>query len=547
MDYGKYPTSASFDNSNVLAWLQSPTGNGLFSPGGFGSIMGSPSARVGLTPRSGLTPRGLTPRGGLGPRTPRTPTVSTSFFFSDVAGLPQSGDHLSPKPSGDGGKRTGSKGAYSNIICISPLASTKGKNGSSHTPTINFKEMFASPAERRRDLAFHGGSPGRGLKPRGAHGSATRDPNLDAVHLAERDLMEDEDLSVLLQLASTTPRGDRPVAVSTSSLQLPIIGGKESQGNSTRLSRKTNSRDHDDAADDAYRLGMRGSASAKDKKGASAAKDSKGGSSKTESSKKNVALHPGAHNPYSMPPHPYGHPDAPYYPPMPPGMAHSGSMRVVVGAPPPSRGPNSPPSPHGSRPYPMGPGDPNYPPPPYPHYPHHPGVPPPHMHPHYSHYPPPHHPPPRHMPMYGAQHPSSKSKTPKKTPKPVKLGAKRSSPGSAQKTPAKKMKKSSPVSASKRKNRSPQLTEKSDRQKAAAAIQAVNAASGGKNDKAAALAAAILRGVTMRPSGKWVSQNACMVHWVKLFSNANLFRLLFFGIAASTTLLCREVSLHWGF
>lgn len=34
----------------------------------------------------------------------------------------------------------------------------------------------------------------------------------------------------------------------------------------------------------------------------------------------------------------------------------------------------------------------------------------------------------------------------------------------------------------------------------------MNQASGGKNDKAAALAAAILRGVTMRPSGKWQAQ-----------------------------------------
>ena len=48
--------------------------------------------------------------------------------------------------------------------------------------------------------------------------------------------------------------------------------------------------------------------------------------------------------------------------------------------------------------------------------------------------------------------------------------------------------------------------DKAERQKAAATIQAVNQASGGKNDKAAALAAAILRGVTMRPSGKWQAQ-----------------------------------------
>ena len=45
-----------------------------------------------------------------------------------------------------------------------------------------------------------------------------------------------------------------------------------------------------------------------------------------------------------------------------------------------------------------------------------------------------------------------------------------------------------------------------DRQKTLDTIQNLNAAAGGKNDKAAALAAAILRGVTMRPSGKWQAQ-----------------------------------------
>mmetsp|Transcript_28900 Transcript_28900/g.43644 ORF Transcript_28900/g.43644 Transcript_28900/m.43644 type:complete len:394 (-) Transcript_28900:109-1290(-) len=45
-----------------------------------------------------------------------------------------------------------------------------------------------------------------------------------------------------------------------------------------------------------------------------------------------------------------------------------------------------------------------------------------------------------------------------------------------------------------------------DRKVVAAKIYAVNAASGGKNDRAAAIAAAIGRGVTMRPSGKWQAQ-----------------------------------------
>ena len=75
------------------------------------------------------------------------------------------------------------------------------------------------------------------------------------------------------------------------------------------------------------------------------------------------------------------------------------------------------------------------------------------------------------------------------------------------------VKKSKPSSPSKKKKRKPsaQATSgaslsPSDRHKSAKAIQAVNASAGGKNDKAAALAAAILRGVTMRPSGKWQAQ-----------------------------------------
>jgi hypothetical protein len=515
-DYGKHPNSASFDNSNVLAWLQSPSANGLFSPGGFGSMLN--------------TPKGA-------PRTPRTPTVSTSFFFSDVAGLPRSGDYaISPKPGGDNGKR--GRGGYSNIICISPLASSKTKNGiSSHTPpTINYKDMFASPAERSRGFSLLGDSPAKGLRARSGNRSANKDPSLDAVHLAERDLMEDEDLSVLLQLASNTPSrsstGDRPAAVSTSegahvfrppkstssgdenlpSLQLPIIGGRDSQGNGARLARKTHSRDHGETIQPPFDARAKEAANTKPpyekaKKKDDKRKEGPNGEAATTGPKPG-SLHP-PRQPYPLP-HPYEHPGAPYYAPMPPGMPHGGSMRVVVGGPPPRGKNGSPnrPGPHGPRPpYPLGPSDPNYPPPPYPpppgHY-HHPGVPPPHMHPHYGHYPPhPHHAPPRvHMPMYGAQHPPGQGKPPKKLTKPLKPGIKRPSPSSLQKGPAKKKKSSPP----KKKNKSPQITDKAERQKAAAAIQAVNAASGGKHDKAAALAAAILRGVTMRPSGKWQAQ-----------------------------------------
>merc|ERR1719162_1336425 len=215
----------------------------------------------------------------------------------------------------------------------------------------------------------------------------------------------------------------------------------------------------------------------------------------------------------------FPHHESPYYPSLHPGMAHGGSMRVVVGGPPPSRGKSSSESqrvrtytigPRGEYPSP-------YPPPPS-HYSHHRGVPPPppHMHPHYGRYPP--HPvhshaAHRHLPLYGA-HPKAKTtstntnKT-KKTLKAVsgKAGLKRTTTSSTPKVASsKKTKKSSSQSAPKKKNRSPQLVDKAERQKAAATIQAVNQASGGKNDKAAALAAAILRGVTMRPSGKRQAQ-----------------------------------------
>jgi hypothetical protein len=71
----------------------------------------------------------------------------------------------------------------------------------------------------------------------------------------------------------------------------------------------------------------------------------------------------------------------------------------------------------------------------------------------------------------------------------------------------------------------------------------VNQASGGKNDRAAALAAAILRGVTMRPSGKWVSlkPSASLTPKVAFLKKCLLYYV------ASTTLFCGEVSIHRGF
>ena len=119
----------------VLAWLQSPTANGLFSPGGgfgFGSAMN-------------------TPRAGTAPRTPRTPTNTTSFFFSDVASLPRNSEFGSPRasPRGDNGGagKRGPQGVYSSMICISPLASKNRKGNSQPQTPMNYNDVFASPRE----------------------------------------------------------------------------------------------------------------------------------------------------------------------------------------------------------------------------------------------------------------------------------------------------------------------------------------------------------------------------------------------------------------
>lgn len=514
VDYCKHKHSESFDASNVLAWLQSPTTNGLFSPGGgFGSVSN--------------TPRGA-------PRTPRTPTMSTtSFFFSDVASLPRNGDFVSPKePKGQRGGMTS--------ISISPLASSKRKPSRNNTP-INYKEVFASPG---------GQSISHSIKPRSmpllGESPSAKGKEFD-VHVAERDLMEDEDLSVLLQLASSnTPRsckdgsdvfrspgvrkpgnfGDRNQAP-----QIPIIGG-QGDGSGTKLPRKMSQGgpNADDFAppphlgirsnssgasremfsrDDGDKNGVNKSIGKDSSKNIEGISDTTAGSSKKKI-KKSKNRKSAQHNGYATHPYQQQHRDGgPYGYPMPggmPAMPPGGSMRVVVGAPPPMGArAGSKKSSDGYGPHSM------YPPPPPYHHPHM-GVPPPYGYP----------PPPRPMPpMYSSSHQGKGSNkgTSKKTkgsksqktnnnkrPAPVLSAA-----GVKGSPSPKKPRKQQPKTATKKKKTTTAAVttppgEGVDRQKTAAAIAAVNAASGGKNDRAAALAAAILRGVTMRPSGKWQAQ-----------------------------------------
>jgi hypothetical protein len=479
------------------------------------------------------------------PRTPRTPTISTSFFFSDVASLPKNNKNSQDNHLGGcGGGESSSNG--NNIICISPLASKTNTN----TP-MNLKDVFNSPRAGDGRLPMLSDTP---LKKSHSclHASSMNSkdtPNIDAVHLAERDLMEDEDLSVLLQLAANTtpmlPGASEPVFRSPSrqdknndlpGLHLPMIGGRNDDKDTRKMLRqKSSSREEDDGGLAPPQLGMRSHSNGGSNEfytigtGITNVPDkTKSGSGKLgvlDSKGKAIAPASGV-APVGKSPYPVtfnGQDLAPFYKmaaaggmpqSIPPGVV-AGSLRVVVGGPPP---PNSHPDamPQGGASAPANGtslyhgnysnGMPSQ------SFSHRPGggMYPPHsqfgahgyqFQQHQGHYPPP--PAGRsHVPLFGSPHSlDAKSDSKNKTGK-ASGAAKRSPDGLSNGSPNKKPKKSKgDGSSGKKKNRSPQVA---DKQKCAEKILAVNAASGGKHDKEAELAAAIMRGVTMRPSGKWV-------------------------------------------
>jgi len=391
-------------------------------------------------------------------------TVSTSFFFSDVAGLPKT------------------TVADDKSICISPLATNRRVAG--HQTPVDMKEIFSSPTER---------------KYRAQTNNNGADPSLDAVVMAERDLMEDEDLSVLLQLASnTTPRHGRGASgKSNERLQLPMISNNGQPSSKPRLQQKHSGSQPTQDDFSPPQLGMRpGAVSSNPSVTASSQMDTKEAFTKPAKSSKKSSHAPPAY------------PDNPYYTTsaqMPPG-----SMRVTVGAThKKASANNSPPPPRYDYPYhpPMGGGG-GYAPynssssnnnnnnlsSPYPPY---------------SAYPPP--PPRPTTSLFEATEKSTTTTKQKRTKKNSEASQKRkasldsltatTTPSGSNNKSCKTAKKGSP----KKKNKSP-VPDKAERALAAATIKNLNQAAGGHNDKAAALAAAILRGVTMRPSGKWQAQ-----------------------------------------
>lgn len=465
---------------------------------------------------------------------------------------------------------------YSKMICISPLASSKMNKTSKSTGDLPSQNS----ADHKKEF------------PDLLNGPLTS-PTLhfDDMHMAEKDLMEDEDLSVLLQLASSSqkqgrggnesrnshPRHPHPHTSKSdapSSLHLPLMSGPGDMTESDFLPRPARmafrasperhnggkgppphipirSRDHrihghDNNSNTPYPPGSAVSVLPKKipMKRSNSLPPKKAISDKADMSKparsKSTSL-PASNNnsePYSSPfkqipptggAPGYYHPGMNHGAPYPPPHPHDG---VGPHHPPPPRGMpphstqyNSHPPYHGHPPTTGAPVGHMIPPHGGPHGgPHHPygGHPPPHP-PHYH----PHMMAPYTSINQSAAHASggkSKQKADKRNTKDTTArGGKREN--NTGNTSAKKRAR---ASSSKRKNNVPGAAQK-------------GMASDSKNQSS--LSVAILRGVTMRPSGKWVSFYL-LLKYCTIFVNLWLNLISFFRITASTTLLCRKVTLY---
>lgn len=246
----------------VFAWLHSPTGQGLFSPtGGLNSLSVTNTPR-GMYGFSGPTAAAGNNKAGI------TPKLAPSTSLSSSSSGNHHGYYVELEAGFDAGVNTPKiPESQRSMICISPLSSKKmGKNklgtmggvegGAPDTPmSINFSEVFASPRLPTPRLSRmgppaggEGGSGGVVPVPRMEDSVVTSSdgrqssPVASALHVAERGINLDDDLSSLLQLAETTTPGGgrstmafmsplltsslrRVTAAPPSSLQLPIISG----------------------------------------------------------------------------------------------------------------------------------------------------------------------------------------------------------------------------------------------------------------------------------------------------------------------------------
>jgi len=529
----------ALDANNVFAWLNTPTAEGLFSPTGLNSLSVTNTPRgmygfIGPSPGKTLTGHGQAHAGFNPPRLAPTPSRTSghhpAHFFAEL-------EH-----GGDAGVNTPKiPDSQRSMICISPLASKKSgqkKNGSVtegvlDTPmSINFSEVFASPRLPTPRLSRTMSAPS-GPTIKGEEGTSSLDghasPVASALHTAERDINLDDDLNALLQLAETTTPGGRPMTFMSpllsnslrrsvtnvggphqynselvrngsappSSLQLPIISNSSISDIGSpqkKLARKGSSPGRGGHSISPPQLAIRSSLD-----GAIPTKSSL----KKKSKKRKAPTTTGSPNDHH-PQHPsYPHPNMMHYrhPHAAPAPAHNGYYHH-----------STYPGHHaaGSR---LG-------------------------HSYSMAYPPTGHPAPQQHYAYSEQQPSSAASTavtsgsPMEDAPPVKTarkskGSRRSSKSSKSRSkshradedykpeggsrpaataPSTKRARKSSSKAPPKKSSKNTVSDPVEKQRITAAIYAVNTVYGDGCEKEKKLAAATLRGVTQRPSGKWQAQ-----------------------------------------
>jgi len=352
------------------------------------------------------------------------------------------------------------------MICVSPLARKNGTYGHSsaakmkqpETP-INFHEVFASPkSDYNRGINPYESALSNEI-PSITESSKEAKMVLEKP-LSERSVKEDEDLNVLLDLAKTTPRRDTDAEGGEGTRVFRGAGGAFAYPAGQPVGPPS-----------FLHLPMIGKNNPSKKAGGE--KQQQAGKKKTASSpkkRKNPGQPPKSKLP--LPGQMLHGPPPGYYPP--PYMHPAASAAAAAAGR--TSFPYSYPALHGQAPGP------------------------PYMYPKAT------------LPAGASTVKGLKKKLGSKTPKPaastnVSAAAKRPLPSAAASTPsAKRVKKPSIKGRGPGKKKPSGDSGGADKQKSADAISAINTASGKKNDKAASLAAAVLRGVTMRPSGKWQAQ-----------------------------------------
>ncbi len=481
----------NFFSTSALPWL-SPTAYSLFSPGG------------------GIASAINTPGGMFSSAIPRTPRTPNGTRLS----LPLTSDAV----GADGKKKTP---GISSMICVSPLASRKSSNttvsikgektqnstgnnsatamaAASNIPhpgtPINFKEVFASPKTDSRGMIR--AEPSNEIPTLGHPNEAASNEELSSrlsleKHTAERDVREDEDLNVLLKLAETTPNRraaepkqsrsfrnqnlyDHPGSMYSlptggnppASLHLPYIG-KHGTNSSAGKGRKKNTSGTKSDEFTPPPLPIRSTNATSPSKGSKNADQGKSKAQDKKGSFQQNTGHPKSAYPYPGTPGHVHHPGAGAYPHPPPHFMHPHGPYYSYPPPHPGSLPGS--------------GHPPPPPPPYPTIYSNPPVPP-------------------------GSTPDTKKGQKAKGVVPKTTAPKRqaNSPNTEARKRAKKT--TSRKGGKRTRTTVTQPLSGPEREKSAATITAINAATGNKNDKAASLASAILRGVTMRPSGKWQAQ-----------------------------------------